>query len=126
MNANVQLNFMLKMTKMDFNQHCFTRKDSKKSYQVLEKRNLKLTIQDLCQIFHSDAPSETSTSCPVTSEDDDVVLKRAFALSKSDPRQIGRNRWRENMVMHQTCYQKLKLLDSCLQVSCSFTEILKV
>ena len=96
MNANVQLNFMLKMTKMDFNQHCFTRKDSKKSYQVLEKRNLKLTIQDLCQIFHSDAPFETSTSCPVTSEDDDVVLKRAFALSKSDPRQIGRNRWREN------------------------------
>ena len=34
MNAkrNVQLNFMLKMTKMDFNQHCFSRKDSVKSY----------------------------------------------------------------------------------------------
>ena len=35
----VQVNFMLKMSKLNFNQHCMSRHDAEKSYQDVEEQN---------------------------------------------------------------------------------------
>ena len=86
------VDFHLKMCRMPFNQHSQSKKTFDKSYQEMDQRYLKVSFKELCELFQKDhSHSET----PELTDDEQVILKKAYALSKSVPRQSGRNRWRE-------------------------------
>ena len=91
------VDFHLKMCKMPFNQHCLSRKEEEKSYQSIEERSLKISFKEIQKLFqkageNSVSPDEEDA---VLNDEQTTLLKNAYALSKSVPRQSGRNRWRE-------------------------------
>jgi hypothetical protein len=86
------VDFHLKMTRMPFNQHAMSKKIFDKSYQEMDQRSLKISFQELCELFQKDNHCEIAVEL---TEDEQLFLNKAYALSKSVPRQSGRNRWRE-------------------------------
>ena len=85
------VDFQIRMCKTPFNQHCLS-KVFNKSYQDLDKRYLKISFKELCEIFKSESTLENDDF--EISEEQQALLNKAYALSKSIPRQSGRNRWR--------------------------------
>ena len=85
------VDFQIRMCKTPFNQHCLS-KVFNKSYQDLDRRYLKISFKELCEIFKSDSFLENDEF--VISEEQLALLNKAFALSKEVPTQSGRNRWR--------------------------------
>ena len=83
---------------MPFNQHCLSRKAEEKSYQSIEERSLKISFKEIQKLFQKAgenacvSPDEEES---VLNDEQTTLLKKAYALSKSVPRQSGRNKWRE-------------------------------
>ena len=80
----------MRMCKTPFNQRCLT-KVFNKSYQDLDERDLKISLEELCKIFHSDSNDEEDVS---PTDEESEFLSKAYNLSKSVPRQTGRTKWR--------------------------------
>ena len=92
------ISFQIKMCKTPFNQHC-KNKVRDKGYQAIGKKDLKLGVRDLKEFFSTKAVTDTTSDSDTTSDtdttDDSPLLKQAFYISKSVPRQSNRSKWRE-------------------------------
>ena len=79
-------------------------KSREKTYQEIEERTLKIPFKELSELFKH---TSNVVQEPELTEDQITLLKKAYASSKSVPRQSGRNRWREkaghasNMLLEQ-------------------------
>ena len=79
-------------------------KSREKTYQEIEERTLKIPFKEHSELFKH---TSNVVQAPELTEDQVTLLKKAYASSKSVPRQNGRNRWREkaghatNMLLEQ-------------------------
>ena len=104
------VDFQLRMSKMPFFQHV---KDSvqDKGYQAIDGDSCKISVKDLQEIFDfSKKESYTQTRKKADiSEEKNFLMKKAYLLSKSVPRQTNRSEWREksgyqpNMLLEKDC-----------------------
>ena len=85
------VDFQLRMTATPFNQHCKV-KVRDKGYPALEKREGRLTINDLKEIFKNIDQKGGRNEEKV---EEALILKQAFYITKSVPRQTNRCKWRE-------------------------------
>ena len=87
-----QINFHIKMTNAPFNQYVKVKKRDQ-GYQAIRKGDTKLTLSDLREIFQQTKGSNVEHRAE--SESDTAILKCAFNIAKSVPRQSNRCKWRE-------------------------------
>ena len=109
------MDFQLRMSQMPF---CQETKDSvqDKGYQQLEGSRCKISVKDLKEIFQfaqrerfQEEQQQPSKHIVEPSDEDKIILKKAYLLSKSVPRQTNRTKWREksgyqpNMLLAKEC-----------------------
>ena len=90
----VAFNFQLKMCQMPFWQHS-REKLQTKAYQELESNDCSLTIKDLKEIFAFSRKNNIPKISHELTENDEHLLRKAYLLAKSVPRQSNRSKWRE-------------------------------
>ena len=81
------VDFQIKMCKNAI-QSAMLDKVFNKSYQDLDERDLKKSLEELCKIFHLDSNDEDE----ISPTDESEFLSKMYHFSKSVPRQIGRCR----------------------------------
>lgn len=93
------VDFQLRMSKMPF---CQRVKDSvqDKGYQDIDGGSCKISVKDLKEIFEfskkeSYTKSTSRRSQADIPEEDKIMIKKAYLLSKCVPRQTNRSKWRE-------------------------------
>ena len=102
------VDFQLRMSKMPFCQYV---KDSvqDKGYQQIEGDRCKISVKDLQEIFDFSQKECYREKVPDLPEEDKLLVKKAYLLSKSVPRQTNRAKWREksgfqpNMLLEKEC-----------------------
>ena len=88
------IDFQLRMCEMPFNQYCKT-KVRDKGYQALGERDMRLTIQDMKEIFSVKKEDSEPTTADAEDDCESPILKQAYYISKSVPRQSNRCKWRQ-------------------------------
>ena len=80
------------MCNTPFNQYSKVKKRDQ-GYQAVGKRDIPLTIDDIKEIFSDSVQKQAEN--PTVIENDQKILRCAFNLAKSVPRQSNRCKWRE-------------------------------
>ena len=110
------IDFQMRKCKMPFSQYT---KDSiqDKGYQQIEGDRCSLSKEELDEIFFIKNEEDCMEEAKVQSSEEAIILKKAFLLSKSVPRQTNRTKWRErsgfgpNMLVEQSTNGKLCMGD---------------
>lgn len=110
------IDFQMRKCKMPFSQYTKD-KIQDKGYQQIEGDRCTLTKEELEEVFFLKKKEDSMEESIEMSAEDANLLKKAFLLSKSVPRQTNRTKWRErsgfapNMLLEQSTTGKLCMGD---------------
>jgi hypothetical protein len=89
------IDFQIRMTDTPFCQYTKTKVRDKGYQSLVDVGKTKLSVKDILMIFGDQEKNKADADQEDISDQDEMILRQAFLLTKSVPRQTNRSKWRE-------------------------------